>query len=219
MRLCCIPDTHKINMPDAATVLLVDDQPIVREGCRRVIESDDALSVVAECGRGDEALDHCRQHRPDVVLLEARLPDADGLDVAGRLLDADAGPRVLMFSASRDCVRVMRSLKLGVHGYLSKCCHTAVLLQSIHAVLAGATAFDPTLLPRAPRRDCLPGNLTVREREVFSLLVAGHTVAEVAYRLQISAKTAGVHQTRIMHKLGVRTPAQLVRLAVQYGLV
>lgn len=205
---------------NAIRVLLVDDHPVVRTGFRRLLEVNEGM-VVAEAGSGEEAIGLYQETRPDVVVLDLAMPGIGGLETARRILAHDSEARILVFSIHDNEAMLSRALQAGVSGYLTKQSAPAVLLEAVHAVAQGKMFIDPDLVGRAigAGRGGLLERLTPREFEVFRMLAEGHSVNEIAGILSISPKTAGVHHTRIMHKLEVNTSVQLVRLALRHGVI
>ncbi len=201
-------------------VLLVDDHPVVRTGFRRLLEVNTGV-VVAEAGSGEEAVQLYEETAPDVVVLDLSMPGMGGLETARRILARDGEARLLVFSVHDNEAMLSRALQAGVLGYLTKQSAPATLLEAVHAVAEGKMYIDPDLVGRAlgGGRGGLLERLTPREFEVFRLLAEGHSVNDIAGILNISPKTAGVHHTRIMHKLEVTTSVQLVRLALRHGII
>ncbi len=205
---------------DPIRVLLVDDHPVVRAGFRRLLEVNTGV-VVAEVDNGEEAVHLYKETAPDVVVLDLSMPGIGGLETARRILTHDAEARILVFSVHDNEAMLSRALQAGVLGYLTKQSAPSILIDAVRAVAEGKMYIDPDLVGRAlgGGRGGLLERLTPREFEVFRLLAEGHSVNEIAGILSISPKTAGVHHTRIMHKLEVTTSVQLVRLALRHGII
>ena len=208
-------------LTEAIKVLLVDDHPVVRAGFHRLLEADGVVKVIAEADSGEEACRCYDIERPDVVVLDLSMPGMGGLGTARRLLAKDSEARILVFSIHDNETMLSRALQAGVSGYLTKQSAPSVLLEAVRAVSLGKMYIDPDLVGRAlgKRHGGLLDRLTPREFEVFSLLAEGHNINSIAQTLSISPKTAGVHQTRIMHKLEVKNAVQLVRLALRQGII
>jgi len=160
------------------------------------------------------------EKRPDVVVMDINMPHVNGVEAARRIVDSDPDARILVFTMYDNPAMMAQAMEAGVLGYLTKRSPVDVLTVAIRKVAAGKVAIDPdlaaTLIPQ--RRGCVKdavAKLTPRESEVFRLLAEGRSVGEIALLLGISNKTVGVHQTRIMHKLGTRNTAQLVHLAIR----
>jgi len=203
------------------SALVADDHPVARIGMRRLLEVND-IGVVAEAATGEEAYRLYDLHRPDMVLMDMRMPGIGGLEAVRRIRMRDAAARILMFSVSDSEALFSQALDMGVTGYLTKSAEPTEIVAAVRRVAAGETYFDPALAQRLQDHAGSTGALaalTPREFEVFRLLAEGHSVNDIAAILSISPKTAGVHHTRIMHKLAIRSPAQLVRLAFQQGLI
>ncbi|HEV8174536.1 MAG TPA: response regulator transcription factor [Actinoplanes sp.] len=214
-------------------VLLADDQTLIRAGFRVLVESAPDLEVVGEATTGREAVAMARSLRADVVLMDIRMPELDGIE-ATRLITADedmAGVRVLILTTFEVDENVLRALRAGASGFLSKGVEPADLLDAIRVVAAGEALLSPkatrSLIARfldQPEPGAIPtparlDGLTDREREVLSLVAAGLSNDEIAERLYVSPLTAKTHVNRAMTKLGARDRAQLVVIAYQSGLV
>jgi DNA-binding NarL/FixJ family response regulator len=214
-------------------VLLADDQTLIRAGFRVLVESAPDLEVVGEATTGREAVAMARSLRADVVLMDIRMPELDGIE-ATRLITADedmAGVRVLILTTFEIDENVLRALRAGASGFLSKGVEPSDLLDAIRVVAAGEALLSPkatrSLIARfldQPEPGALPAparldGLTDREREVLSLVAAGLSNDEIAERLYVSPLTAKTHVNRAMTKLGARDRAQLVVIAYQSGLV
>ena len=212
-------------------VLLADDQALVRAGFRALLDAQDDIEVVGEAADGDEAFDLARRHRPDIVLMDIRMPGADGLD-ATRRIAADEQLRdvaIVILSTFDLDEYVFEALRVGASGFLVKNTEPAELVRAVRAVAAGDALLSPGVTrrlveefaTRARPADRTPALdvLTEREREVMSLVAEGLTNEEIAERLVVSPATAKTHVSRTMIKLGARDRAQLVVFAYESGLV
>ncbi|OKI49577.1 response regulator transcription factor [Micromonospora sp. CB01531] len=207
-------------------VLLADDQRLVRAGFRVLLERAPDIEVVAEAADGDEAIALTRAHRPDVALMDIRMPGTDGLTATRRIL-ADGrlpGVRVVVLTTFELDEYVYAALQAGASGFLLKDVEPDELRRAVRVVAAGDALLAPAVTRRliaafaaGPR---VPGTetLTVREREVVGLVAAGLSDGEVGIRLGISPATAKTHANRAMAKLGARDRAQLVVFAYRSGL-
>ncbi|SCL71997.1 response regulator [Micromonospora chersina] len=214
-------------------VLLADDQTLIRAGFRVLIDSAPDLTVVGEAATGREAVARARTTRADVVLMDIRMPDLDGL-AATREITADedlAGVRVLILTTFEVDEYVFQALRAGASGFLGKGVEPAELLDAIRTVAAGDALLSPKatrgliarfLAQPEPEPPATPDRLralTEREREVLTLVATGLSNEQIAQRLVVSPLTAKTHVNRAMAKLGARDRAQLVVFAYQTGLV
>lgn len=206
-------------------LLLADDHTLVRAGLRALLDGIDGVTVVAEADNGEQAVALAAEQRPDIALLDITMPGMNGLAAAERILREQPGVRVLILSMHAGEEYVSQALKLGVSGYLLKDAATLELQAALEAVSAGATYLSPRLTSqllqsRGLQRPEQPGPaLTARQAEVLRLLVLGRSVKEIAFELNISAKTVETHRAQIMERLGLRDLASLVRYAIRNGLI
>jgi DNA-binding NarL/FixJ family response regulator len=213
------------------SVLLADDDELTRTGLRLIIESDPDLTVVGEAADGQEAVHLARALRPDVVVMDIRMPAVDGLEATRRIIEgAGEGPRVLILTTFELDEYVFGALRAGASGFLLKRSSPEVLIEGIKVVAAGDGLLAPSVtrrliqeFARQPGSPALPaaslGTLTQREREVLTLIGAGLSNGEMAARLYISEATVKTHVKRILMKLGLRDRIQAVVLAYEAGLV
>ncbi|GIH93996.1 DNA-binding response regulator [Planobispora siamensis] len=212
-------------------VVLADDQPLIRAGFRVLLEMAGDISVVGEAGDGGEAVELCRALRPDVALLDVRMPSVDGIQ-ATRRIGADPGldgVRVVILTNYALDEYVFAALRAGASGFLVKDIEPADLLRSVRVAAGGEALLSPSVTRRLieeyvatpPRPVPGPGleRLTGREREVLALVATGMSNEEIASHLTISHATAKTHVSRILGKLGARDRAQLVVQAYESGLV
>ena len=211
-------------------VLLADDQALVRAGLRLIVNAESDLRVVAEAEDGEQAVAEAARVRPDVVLMDIRMPRMDGIAATRAILEALPGARVLMLTTFDLDEYVFAGLQAGASGFLLKDVPPAELLFAIRSVHAGDSVvapsatrrlidrFVPLLTPAGPPPAGLAG-LTEREREVLVQVAAGLSNAEIATRLFVSEATVKTHVGRILAKLGLRDRVQAVVLAYESGLV
>ncbi|WP_328581153.1 response regulator transcription factor [Streptomyces sp. NBC_00370] len=212
-------------------VLLADDQSLVRAGFRALLDAQPDIEVVGEAADGDAALRAVRELRPDVVLMDIRMPVLDGLAATRRITEDTAldGVRVVMLTTFELDEYVFEAIRSGASGFLVKDTEPDELLRAVRAVVDGAALLSPGVTRRliaefasrskAPTDEVGLGELTEREREVMALVGIGLSNDEIARRLVVSPLTAKTHVSRTMVKLGARDRAQLVVLAYESGLV
>jgi DNA-binding NarL/FixJ family response regulator len=213
-------------------VLLADDQTLVRSGFRLLLERTDDIEITGEASTGVEALEHVRAERPDVVLMDIRMPVMDGIEATRRIThDPDlAGARVIILTTFGQNEYVFDALHAGASGFLLKDVEPDEVRAAVRVVAGGEALLSPSITRRlisefvsrpTHKRDA-PAELrelTEREREVLVLVAAGLTNAEIAERLVISPATAKTHVSRILMKLDARDRAQLVVIGYESGLV
>jgi DNA-binding NarL/FixJ family response regulator len=212
-------------------VMLADDQALVRAGFKALLDAQDDIAVVAEAGDGDEAVQLAATSRPDVVLMDIRMPHTDGL-AATRAIAADerlAGVHIIILTTFELDEYVFEAIRSGASGFLVKDTEPVELLRAVRAVAAGDALLSPSVTRRliaefaSHSRDTQPGlsldTLTDREREVMALVGEGLSNDEIAERLYVSPMTAKTHVSRAMVKLNARDRAQLVVFAYESGLV
>jgi DNA-binding NarL/FixJ family response regulator len=214
-------------------VLLADDQALIRAGFRALIEHTDDIAVVGEAADGAQAVNLAATTRPDVVLMDIRMPGVDGLEATRRIADADelAGVRVLILTTFESDDYIYEALRSGASGFVVKDTEPAELLQAVRIVAAGEALLSPSVTRRLiadiaaagrPDRaapDYRVDRLTDRERQVLALVGRGQSNDEITAGLFLSPFTAKTHVSRIMTKLGARDRAQLVVIAYETGLV
>jgi DNA-binding NarL/FixJ family response regulator len=214
-------------------IVLAEDQPMVRAGFRALLDSREDIEVVGEAATGAEALEQARALRPDVVVMDIRMPEMDGLEATRQITDDRSlgHTRVLVLTTFELDEYVFGALRAGASGFLLKGGEPADLVQAIRVIAGGESLLAPSVTrrlietyvsePRATVRTEPDGmdELTAREREVLGLIATGRTNAEIADALQLSPLTAKTHVSRILMKLGARDRVQLVVIAYQSGLV
>ena len=216
---------------DPIRVVLVDDQVLVRAGLRALVEAEPGMTVVGEAGDGDTAVEVVRRERPDVVLMDIRMPGTDGLAATQRISadpDLDAVHVVILTTFEEDAY-VFEAIRGGAAGFLVKDTEPAELLRAVRTVHAGESLLSPGAtrsLVAAYATHAKPSSLapaldalTERERQVMQLVALGLTNSEIAERLFVSPMTTKTHVSRAMIKLGARDRAQLVVFAYETGLV
>jgi DNA-binding NarL/FixJ family response regulator len=212
-------------------VLLADDQRLVRAGFRSILEDEDDIEVVGEAGDGEAAVSACRELRPDVVLMDIRMPGMDGLE-ASRVIAGDerlASVKVVILTTFDLDDYVYGALRAGATGFLVKDTEPEELVQAVRVAARGDALISPSITRRliaefagrvkGPEPDPRLNGLTEREREVMQLVAAGLTNDEIAARLVLSPSTAKTHVSRIMSKVGARDRSQVVVMAYESGMV
>jgi DNA-binding NarL/FixJ family response regulator len=206
-------------------VLLVEDQRMVREALCEVLTKVPDIEVVGQAGDGRDALEQAAALAPDVVVLDIRLPDLNGVEVAARLRDAGNQAKVVALSALADKRFVTAMLRSGASAYVTKSAAGTELVRAIRAVAQGQGYFSPEIAGAlaAEMRDQTPAGeaqpLARREREVLRLIAEGVRSPAIATQLQVSVATIEVHRRNIMRKLGLRTVAELTKHAIREGIV
>ncbi|HWB99033.1 MAG TPA: response regulator transcription factor [Bryobacteraceae bacterium] len=201
-------------------LLLADDHAMVAEGLRKLLETDFDLVGMVENGR--DLLEAAERLRPDLILLDISMPLVNGIEAARQLRRTLPGTKLIFLSMHGEPGYVSEALRLGAAGYVLKRAGAGELLQAIRHVLAGGRYLSPQVaagLGEGGVDAVGSGELTVRQREVIRLVVAGCAAKEIAAQLQISTKTVEFHKARILRQLGIRSTAELVRYAVEHGLV
>lgn len=211
-------------------VLLVDDQPLIRNGLRVLINDAEDLTVVGEAGNGAEAVRLARDHRPDVVVMDIRMPVMDGIEATRHLLSGIDPAKVLILTTFDDDEYVFAALRAGASGFLVKDMALDDILNAVRVVAGGDALIAPSvtrrLIEQFAERPAVPApvyrsaeGITEREREVLTLVGLGRSNAEIATSLHISPATAKAHVARLFTKLDARDRVHLVIMAYEMGLV
>ena len=232
------PDQHRLPGPacqqvtgmTAVRVLAADDQRVVREGLAMLLGLLPDVEVVGTAADGEEVLALAAELRPDVILMDLRMPRMDGVEATRRLRERDPGVKVVVLTTYADDRSVLDALRAGALGYLTKDAGAAEIQQALHRVAGGQAALDPAVQlhlveaiadgpPSGPAPASLPDGLTPREAEVLTLIAAGLSNAEIAERLVVSEATVKSHVNHMLAKIGARDRAQAVGYAYRHGLV
>jgi DNA-binding NarL/FixJ family response regulator len=210
-------------------VLLVDDDDLMRAGLRSVLSSDETIEVVGEAGDGRVALSRIRDLRPDLVLMDIRMPELDGISATREVLAAEPGVKVVVLTTFEQDDYIFEALSAGASGFLLKRTKPEELIAAIHTVAAGDSLLSPSVTRRViDRMATQPSpvvssrrldDLTPREREVLELLARGLSNREIAEALFIEESTVKTHVKRILMKLGLRDRVQAVILAYEMGVI
>jgi DNA-binding NarL/FixJ family response regulator len=217
-----VQQRERLRETDAMRILIVDDHPIVASGCRTVL-ADEPDVVVLEAVDAESAEQAFIADHPDICVIDINLPTVSGFELARRLLAHDAAARIIMFSMNDDPVFVARAIETGAKGYVSKTGDPQDLVEAIREVgkggvylplaLAQSIAFAGPAVARSPL-----AKLNAREMEILRLLSAGKSLSEIAWLVHSPYKTVANTSSIIRQKLGVRTSAELVRLAIESGV-
>ena len=210
-------------MADRASVLLVDDHPILRQGLARLIEGEPDLSVCAEAENAEQALAAVARYRPDLAVVDLSLAGKPGVDLVRHLRQAEPPPRVLVLSMHDEAIWAPRVLQAGACGYVMKQDDPRTLLARLRQALAGDTAVSPAVASsllkqltwdRTAAKPTGVDSLSDRELQVLRLIGTGQSSRLIAASLHISVKTVDAHREHIKHKLGLASAAELIRYAV-----
>ncbi len=202
-------------------ILIVEDQRIVREGLRAVLEDEDEIVIVGEAANGQEAINLFTQLQPDVVLMDLQMPLIDGPEATRRIRALSPDARILVLTTYATDEFIFKALRAGAQGYLLKDASTNELLGAIRSVHAGQTLLAPAVAARLVVGVSAGGqeSLTPRELEVLTLIGQGRSNGEIAAMLAIAPRTAKVHVQNILSKLGATNRTEAVSLAVKQRLI
>ena len=206
-------------------VLVVDDHTLVREGLCRLLESEDGIEVAGQTGSGREAVQLCRQEKPDVVLLDYSLPDMDGLETTSQIVELKLPIRVLILTMYANEEYAIRLIRAGAAGFVVKGASPEELVAAVRKVARGGTYVSPVILEKMVGRmsqdqtDTPEAGLSDREMQVLVRLARGATTREVSKELCLSVSTVETYRGRILEKLNLRNNSDLTRFAIRRGLI
>lgn len=209
-------------MPEPIRVMIVDDHAVLRSGLRLVIEREDGLEVAGEAGTAEDAIRSFERLRPSLVLMDLEMPGIGGLAGVQRLQELHPEVSVLVLSMHGEADDVRRAFEAGAMGYVLKTAADEELIRAIRAVSSGERYLHPSLgavLAQPPQSRGAVDELSTREREVLRLLALGHTNQEIAQQLYVSVRTVESHRAHIMTKLRAASRAEMVRHAIEGGLL
>jgi two-component system response regulator NreC len=200
------------------TIVVADDHALVRGGLRRLLDGEPDLQVVAEAGDVDETMSRVAEHRPAILLLDLHMPGGGSLPALRAIRDASPSTGILVLTMQDDPGYAREAMSRGARGYVLKEAEEADLLHAVRTVAAGATYLQPELGARLLTAS-MEEPLTQRERDVLRLIALGHTNTEAAGQLHLSVRTVETHRANIQSKLGCTSRAELVRHAMEQGLI
>ncbi len=210
-------------------VLLAEDHILVRQGFRRILEDDPGITVVGEARTGIEAIDRCKELKPDVVVMDLSMPELGGLEATAEILKAEPQIKILILSMYSNEAYVRKAFELGAKGYILKNAIEVDLTRAVMALAEGQAYFSPGvshIVLESMKAGTFQGTsqdpyekLTLREKEVLQLIAQGKSNKEIATLLNISVNTVAVHRARVMETLNLHRTAELVLFAVKKGLI
>jgi len=203
------------------TIVLADDHTVVRHALRLLLDAEAGFEVVAEAGDAEAAIRYVRGHKPAVLILDLNMPGRSSLEAVPDIRRASPQTEIVVLTMQNEPAFARRALQAGVRGYVLKEAADAELVQAVRSAAAGDTYLQPALGARLAAGGDSPGDdeLSERERDVLRLIALGHTNAEVAEQLYISIRTVESHRAHIQQKLRVSSRAELVRYALEHGMV
>lgn len=211
---------------DKISVLIVDDHGVVRQGLRTYLELLDDIDIVGEAENGHEAVEHVRQHRPDIVLMDLVMPEMNGVEATRQTLAISSSTKVIVLSSFSEDELVFPAIEAGAAGYLLKDVDPSELHRAIQAVYQGEVQLHPEIIKKLihwvadpqPKSDATHGDLTPRELEVLSLIAQGQNNRDIAMSLTISEKTVKTHVGNILGKLHLSDRTKAAIYAHKHGL-
>lgn len=202
------------------SVVLADDHTVVRSALRLLLEAEEGLEVIGEAGSAPEAVRHCLGHKPDVLVLDLNMPGEPGLEAIPKVREASPETRIVVLTMQDDPAFAREALQAGVLGYVLKEAADDELVNAIRMAADGRTYLQPELGARLASEPVATGDpLSERELEILRLIALGHTNAEIADRLFLSVRTVESHRAHIQQKLRMAKRSELVRYALEHGLL
>lgn len=206
-------------------VIIADDHPVVRKGIRAMLEMQPEVTILGEASNGTEALEKCRELRPDIILLDISMPEMNGLEVAGRMKDTSPNTKVILLTMHEEEEYFFHALSVGASGYMVKGDRAEDLVSAILSVAQGGVYLQPSLAKelvgdylRSKASNAYEG-LTQREGEVLLLIAEGLTNKQIGERLYISVTTVQTHRANLMEKLNLHSQADLIKYAIRKGIL
>jgi DNA-binding NarL/FixJ family response regulator len=212
-------------MPSPASILVVDDHGIVRDGIRSLLRRQDGMDVVGLAATGEQAVSAAQRLRPDLIIMDLVLPILNGIDATQRILASLPQTKIIVLSACYTSEYVHRALRAGAHGYVIKEAAGSELVTAVRTVLSGKRYLSPSIAAAFSRDSPKDSDarsplerLSTREREVLHRTVEGLSSAQIALQFSLSPKTIDTYRSRLMQKLGVSDRATLIRFAIQHAM-
>jgi len=224
-------DKHDVQAQKPIRVILADDHPLARRGVAALLKAAGSVEVLGEAENGKEALELCREHLPDIAILDAMMPEMSGLEATKAIKAEMPNIKILVLTGYEDEAHIYQIMKAGALGYVLKTADSEELDEAIKTVASGEEYFSPSIsrlmvkgyVRRAQKvsdvADKETANLTKREKEVLRLIAEGLTNQEISDKLFISPRTVDTHRTNLIRKLDIHDVATLVRYAIDHGLV
>ncbi|HBA33579.1 MAG TPA: DNA-binding response regulator [Gammaproteobacteria bacterium] len=200
------------------TVLIADDHTLIRESLRNMLEPLDDFSIVADVANGFDALVAVKKWKPSVLLLDVAMPDATGIEVVVDTQRWSPQTKIIIYTGVTSGAPLQQLIDSGIHGLLFKDSDSAHLIKALREVTHNHSYFDDKLSSVLAEQEAV-GNLTEREKQVLSQILAGKTNRDIALLLNISIKTVDNHRTRLMNKLGAHSVSDLLRIAIKTGFI
>jgi two-component system invasion response regulator UvrY len=206
-------------------ILVVDDHTLVREGLCRILDNESDIEVVGQCGTGREAINLTRTLSPDIVLLDYKLPDMDGLETTEQIVALEGRAKILILTMYASEEYAIRLIRAGASGFLIKGAATGELIKAVRKVSSRGTYVSSTILEKMTERMVMPqeeapeSTLSTREMQVLVRLAHGSTSREVSEELCLSLSTVETYRSRVLEKLGLRNNSDITRFAIRRGLI
>jgi two-component system response regulator NreC len=204
------------------TIVIADDHAVMRSGLRMLLDATEDLEVVAEAGDVEETVRKVSAYKPDVLVLDLHMPGGPSLEAMPSLREASPSTRIVVLTMQDSAAFVREALRAGALGYVTKEAADTELVEAIRLAAADQSYLQPKLgirLATEPEADARPDDLSVREVEILRLIALGHTNAEIASQLFLSVRTVESHRAHIQQKVRLTTRAELVKYALEHGLV
>lgn len=212
---------EEIGTGKQTTVVLADDHAVVRSALRLMLEGEPEIEVVAEAGDAEAATRYVKGHRPDVLILDINMPGGSGLAAIPKIREQSPDTRIVVLTMQDETAFAREALQAGVLGYILKEAASEELVKAVRMAAQGRTYLQPELGARlaSEPEGAAPGDLSDREVEVLKLIALGHTNNEIAERLFLSVRTVESHRAHIQQKLAMNNRSDLVRYAIEHGLI